>query len=509
VPLIRRALIAVAGLYVLAFVACAAVRLTFGFELTWVESGMQAMTARLAAHQSIYAAPSPSYVPFLYPPLYYVAAHGVDAMLPRVGGLAAMRLVSLLATLATVAAVARVLGRRRGLDPTLRWLLPALYLAFYGRFDYWLDASRVDSLFVLLQFAAAALLVEGSRMPSALLAGLLAGLAILTKQPALPLFAGACVLAAAVARQPGRALAAAVAAAAVVVAVLAALGELSNPWLTFYTVDVPATHPLLLLNLGRGVAFVLVAMPLLVLAAAHELRAPARRGAASVEGIWAMLFALWAVVLLALRMKEGAHVNFFMPLVPVGLVVLATARLGPRHAPLLLGQFLILAYNPIAAVPVAQDWSAAFQLVNELRAIPGDVYLPQFPGYLAMAGKRPVAHDLAVCDLQAIRPDVLEAIDADLRGGAFAAAVTWPDAAARKARCHLDFPSAHYGAGRPLPTGGAFFRGEYAPWLGGIRAYAGEADIFIDPKVGRRETEEEDHGRGGERARFREAEGGG
>jgi hypothetical protein len=474
VPFVRRALVAVAGFYVLAFIGCAAVRLTFGFELTWMESGMQAMTARLAARQSIYAAPSPSYVPFLYPPLYYLVAHAVEMLLPRVGELVAMRLVSLLATLATVAVIAHVLGRRRDLDAPLRWLLPALYLAFYGRFDYWLDTSRVDSLFVLLQLAATALLVEGRRASSALLAGLLAGLAIATKQPALPLFAGACLVVAAVAREPRRALAAAGVAAAVVVALLAALGELCNPWLYFYTVDVPATHPLVPLNLGKGVGFVLLAMPLLLLAAARELRAHARRGvdaADSVDCMWAVLFAVWAVMLLVLRMKEGAHVNFFMPLVPVGLFVLAAAaaRLGPRHRPLLLLQFLILAYNPVAAVPVMQDWSAAFQLVSELRAIPGDVYLPQFPGYLAMAGKRPVAHDVAVCDLQAIRPDVLEAIGADLRGGAFAAAVTWPDEAARKVRCHLDFPTDCYGPGGPLPEGGDFFRRHYAPRLGGLR----------------------------------------
>src|SRR3954466_7288913 len=56
------ALLIVAGLYALVFLACAAIRVTFGFELGWMESGVLAMTDRLEAHQSIYVAPSPAYV---------------------------------------------------------------------------------------------------------------------------------------------------------------------------------------------------------------------------------------------------------------------------------------------------------------------------------------------------------------------------------------------------------------------------------------------------------------
>jgi hypothetical protein len=533
VQVVRRALVAAAAFYVLAFVACAAVRLTFGFELSWMESGMQAMTARLDAHQSIYAAPSPSYVPFLYPPLYYVVAHAVAVLLPATGPFAPMRLVSLLSTLATVALLGGVLARRRDVGVPLRWLLPALYLAFYGRFDFWLDASRVDSLLVLLLFAATALLVEGRRTSSALLAGLLGGLAILTKQPALPLFAAACLVVAVLAREPGRAAAAAGAAAATVPALLAVLGELRNPWLYFYTVDVPASHPLVPRSLGNGVAFVLLTMPLFLLAAARELRGRARRRDADADAgadagaagpaartgfLWAILFAVSAVVLIALRLKEGATVNFFMPLVPIGTMVAASAaaRLGPRREALLLAQFLVLLYDPIGAVPVMRDWSAAFGLVSALRAIPGDVFLPQFPGYLAMAGKRPVAHAVAVCDLTAIRPDLLDAIGAEVRGGSYAAAVSWPDAGARPPGCHVGVPRDCYRPGGPVPAGGDFFRRHYAPRMDGISLYAGasdpasdiSSDIFVDPNGARRETEVVGHGCGRERARVRAAGGG-
>jgi len=106
------ALVIVAAIYTIMFLACASARLPFGFELTWLESGMQAMTDRLAAHQSIYAEPSPTYVPFIYPPLYYVVAHGIGLALPSLGPFIPMRLVSLLATLATAFTVFLLLGRR-------------------------------------------------------------------------------------------------------------------------------------------------------------------------------------------------------------------------------------------------------------------------------------------------------------------------------------------------------------------------------------------------------------
>ena len=367
-----------AALYAAAFLVCVAARLTFGFELAWLESGMQAMTARLAAHQSMYVAPSPSYVPFIYPPLYYVAAHGIERLAPALAGAPALRLVSLASTLATLAVLWRCLARG-GASPRLRLVLGALYLSFYGRFEYWHDTSRVDSLFVLLFFASAALLVEGTSLRSALGAGALGGLAILTKQPAVPLLLGCGAVVLYTTRKQARVLAALGVACASATAGLAAMGELGNQWLYYYVVQVPATHPLMARNLGKGVAFVVGTMPLFLLAAALSLRARTRARVEPTTPIplsddkpwrWTLVFAVSTMIMLALRLKQGASLNFFLPIVPLGIVVAAPAlaRLGARRAePLLLGQLLIVVYNPLASIPTAQDWRAGFDLLGAAR----------------------------------------------------------------------------------------------------------------------------------------------
>src|SRR6201994_2070208 len=79
--------VAAAVWFTITFVVCVAGRATFPFDLAWMESGMEAMVARLRAGESMYAAPSLAYVPFLYPPLYYVVVHAAERAAPVLAGL--------------------------------------------------------------------------------------------------------------------------------------------------------------------------------------------------------------------------------------------------------------------------------------------------------------------------------------------------------------------------------------------------------------------------------------
>ena len=464
------ALPVVAATYVLAFVGCVAARFTFAFELSWLESGMQAMTDRLVTHQSIYVEPSPAYVPFIYPPLYYVVAHALDLALPALQRFMSMRLVSLLATLATAATVFLTLRQRSSLSSRHRLLLTALFVAFFGRFEFWYDTSRVDSLFVALLFAATALLFEGDGAPSALAAGCLGGLAVLTKQPAAPLFAGALVMCAL--RRPRRALFATTAGVLSLAGGLAVIGDLGNPWLYYYVLRVPTTHPLLPRTLGTSLIFALAVFPSFVLAAAFQLRRPPVNPR-SPAGVWPATFAIWIVMVFLLRLKQGASFNFFLPLVPVGLIVLANVleNWAGRGELFLLVQFLILAYNPLAAIPTAPDWRAGYELLDELDHIPGPIFLPQFPSYLTMLGRPPVAHGIAVCDLAKLRPDLMRTIRAQMLDGHFTAAVPWrsEDSADRDGKgCRPSDLPGPFRFVENIPSGGDFFAVGHGSKLGGI-----------------------------------------
>jgi hypothetical protein len=107
-------------------------------------------------------------------------------------------------------------------------------------------------------------------------------------------------------------------------------------------------------------------------------RAAATRGSDDGRRRWALVFGASTIVMLALRLKKCASINFFMPLVPLGVLVTGSlvARLGARLVdPLLLGQFLLTIYNPLRAVPEAADWQTGFALLARLQAVPGDHYL--------------------------------------------------------------------------------------------------------------------------------------
>jgi hypothetical protein len=66
----------------------------------------------------------------------------------------------------------------------------------------------------------------------------------------------------------------------------------------------------------------------------------------------------------------------------------------------LLGQFLVLTYNPVPLLPTFADAQAAQQLVSSLRAVDGPVWFTTFPSYAHLAGKPWVLHDGGRIDLQ-------------------------------------------------------------------------------------------------------------
>jgi hypothetical protein len=458
-PTTRMRVVAIAGAvsaaaavwFTVAFVVCAAVRATFPFDLAWMESGMEAMVARLRAGQSMYVEPSLAYVPFLYPPLYYVATHALERVAPALVGLPALRLVSGAATVGTALLVAGILRGR--VAPAVRWSLAALVVASYGRFGFWHDMARVDSLFVLLLVAALAAFVGGRGRLSAAAGGVLAGLATLAKQPAIPIIVLIAIWWGIRRRTSGGRLVLFLGAAvATVPAGLAALGELSNCWLRFYVWTVPSTHPLEPVHLLWSLRFLAGVLPVLV---AVCLLKPESFERDSPGTAWRDVFLITAIVMIVLRLKAGAATNFFLPLVPLGALNLAE-RL--RRAPAALAvataaQLLILLYDPRPALPTSRDWCAAFAFVRTLRETEGSIFLPQLPGYLAAAGKPPLAQITALTDLDRLRPDLLVEMGRRLSRGEYAAAVPEPSSAPNGAP-FAEMIRRHYRPARAVATGG-------------------------------------------------------
>jgi len=79
-------------------------------------------------------------------------------------------------------------------------------------------------------------------------------------------------------------------------------------------------------------------------------------------------------------------------------------------------QFSLLWYNPIAQLPTDEDKRAGHQLIEQIAAVDGPVFLP-FHGYYAhMSGKTSMAHQMAVRDvLRSQDSQQSEALMDDLR----------------------------------------------------------------------------------------------
>jgi hypothetical protein len=93
----------------------------------------------------------------------------------------------------------------------------------------------------------------------------------------------------------------------------------------------------------------------------------------------------------------AAAALLFGPALQRGLEAARPIALGA--AALALGQFELLRYDPRAQLPTADDLVAGEALVDDLRAVEGELWIPDH-GYLAeRAGKQALAHGMTLIDL--------------------------------------------------------------------------------------------------------------
>ena len=107
---------AVAVLAAAAFVAVALalmwLRISYPFELEWMEGAMVDHVRRVVAGQTLYVAPSLEFTPFIYPPGYYYASAAVSSVVGT--GFTALRLVSALSTVGVLLLVGQFVSRETG-----------------------------------------------------------------------------------------------------------------------------------------------------------------------------------------------------------------------------------------------------------------------------------------------------------------------------------------------------------------------------------------------------------
>jgi hypothetical protein len=380
-------------------------RIGYPFDLEWMEGGMLHHAQRVMDGQPLYVEPSSEFIPFIYPPLY----HWVLGWSAKIFGLsyALGRTIALLGTLAAAAAcAAAVAGERRG------WLLGvgagALYLTGYDESGSFFDLVRGDGLLMALLTWA---LVCGRRgwVKSA---GILLVGAFLCKHTAalfgLPMLVWLY-------REHGLVVARRFAAWSV----LPALGftvalQLSGDGLFLtYLLGVPGVHPFNPERFAIGTPSELFGFaPYLIVASGLVVVywAVAERTLSAGARYWAINGGLAILLSAVMRGHHGGYLNVLMPglwAVSLGCVLAVgwvrerwphTATIAVTSV-LVAGQLWAGRWSPSKYTPQEGAVEAGEGLIDRLAAIDGELFAPHSPWYLAMAGKQPTVHLIALWDI--------------------------------------------------------------------------------------------------------------
>jgi hypothetical protein len=408
----RAVLLGVALSYVLIFIVAGYLRAHVALPLDNVELPILQPVHRVVANQPIYTRPTSRYVPLVYPPLYYFVS--AAAMRVTGDGYLGPRLVSYASSICAVFLIGWLVRREtRALQAAV--IAPCLYVALFGRPGQWLDVGRVDALMVLLVLAAVCIARAATTARAWVCAGILFGLAVMTKQPAFIIAAPFLVWQFAFNR---RAALVTVGAFAATLALFSAwMMWTSDGWFFYYTMRVAFSQ-----NLGGLPSLkrfwssdLLSLMPVATLfPCALSIRAIRDQAGVSSSDAW-FYAAGTAGVLLAGMASEVSHdssANAMLPAYAWFAVLfgisahhlMAIARRSAERAAeftlvgLQIAQFAALIYVPADVMP--NEW--AFLAGNPLVVVSGD---PRDPAnvtprmHLSGANRLEYAQRFAVADL--------------------------------------------------------------------------------------------------------------
>ena len=404
-PRLLRAVAAVAGLAVIGtYLGIALARLGYPGHLEILEGNSLVEAHRILAGQQLYPAPSASYVPDGYTPLYFAVSAAVASVVGQ--SFLPLRLVSLAASLACFAILGRLVQREtssRAAGLAAAGLLAATYFAA----DTWFDVGRVDSLFLAFSVAGLYAARGACRTRGAIAAGLLLGAAFCTKQTGLA--EGVAVLAALAAGSRRRlAVPAAMAWAVVVVGSTLALGLASHGWYVYYVFEQMSQHAL---SPGSASQFwISELLPTLGIAICAAALGARRAPLELLAGCAALLVESFAA-----RAQTGSGLDDLLP-VYLAVALLAGLALGyGRPLPhgsaarwaqvaasvLVLVQLGLLAggFRLSQAFPPSADRVAGQRLVAAARALGGTVAIPADPGIAVTAGLPPTEDQVAAADV--------------------------------------------------------------------------------------------------------------
>lgn len=392
------------------FVYALTQRLPYPHELEWMEGALVDHASRVADGLPLYCEPGPEHVPFLYAPmLFWLGGLGMKL---GIDGLLTLRLVAAGFSIGSAMLIGHWVRHESG-DLRAGLVATGTFVAGYGWLAWWYDLARNDSLFVFCCLATAYQLRHGGARRW-LWAGLLAVLAVLSKQSALMWLPAIAVGSATLDwRTAWR-----FAVVAVVVGGVAfgAMHVASDGWSTFYLFEMPRHHGIVGdRKLGYWTEDLLPMLPLVLLGLAGVL--PQCRAGRGREALFLAAFGGGGLMTSWFsRMHVGGFDNVMMYGFAAACVLgPLTAAATPAKWLRLVGPWLLLAQfvwlgerawqrGTATLLPSEAHRRAHEQIELFVEAQDGPVWIPAHGRISYRAGKGTGAHGQAIFDLLQLLP---------------------------------------------------------------------------------------------------------
>jgi hypothetical protein len=408
VPALKCALLAGCVLYAATFVWTAAQRMSYKYELEWLEGRSVCQVQRLLQGKGFYCEPTAEYIPFIYTPLYFYAS----AAACRVAGLGffPLRLLSFVCSAGCAFLIGLIVVRRYGAPKFFGAVAAGFFLASAIATGCWFDIARVDDLSLLLLLYSFYLFQSPKAAVNSVAAALVMFLAFFTKQTVLLVAAPLCLWCL-VFRAGWSRLAFPVVFLSAVALSTVVMDRISGGWYSYYIFTPPG-------QIGIYKAMIFSYWPRDILGYAAIACIVSlfwlSRGGHESLGRWCLDAVILGSLLLAswfMRIHAGGYLNVLLPAY-AGLAIFfgaglhkAVVEAGSSRAivPLIyvaaIFQFMQLYYLPWKQVPSKAAFEAGDRLVKTIAGYKGDVLVLGHPWYAAMAGKATFAQEMAIGDI--------------------------------------------------------------------------------------------------------------
>jgi hypothetical protein len=401
-------LLVLTSLFLLTYLATALSRISFPFELDWIEGGHVAQVQRILDGQPVYDKPSLDYTAAIYTPLYYY----VSALFGMAvgNGFFTLRLLSFVSSLGCFAFIFLIVHRRTS-SSLASFVASFLYAATFSISGFFFDLAHPDSLFLLFLLVGIYAYESKNIAVRTFVSPMFLFLSFFTKQQAVIVAIGLS-LGALLSGKGFKRMAFALIFGVLVIGSFCAMGGFANEWYKYYIFDLPSQHGIY----RRGLTlFWIEDLPKLGIAlcfcyVAFAWRRVEERTSERISQDVLLFGSLFLASFLS-RIHYGSWINILMPL-HAGIAIyfgigldLCLKRFG-RVASLkllvvlaTLFQFLSLTFDPQEQIPNPAVKQAGEKLLQRISTIPGEVYWWDHPWYLHMLGKPMQAQEMAIDDV--------------------------------------------------------------------------------------------------------------